>query len=370
MDLSPFLQEIEPAAPSGSDLRNEPAFHAIERMQQPAARNVRIDRDGGPPSDADVDWAELFEAATELAGKGRDLRLLVIVVRAMTNQDGLAGLATGLDFLTQSLTDFWDSLHPELRERDDPKDAALRRINALKQLENDDNGLLGDLEMNAIMRLPGLGIITGQNLCDASRSDFEAANEAPSGLSDAEMANMRAAHEANQNRVTAACRAMATEDPDTAAALQADVAAASAALNKLQSSFSTLAGLGNGTGITFPELTQFLDRATAMMEQGMVKMDENLTSQAPPDQPNVTTTSAPAPSSAPGTVQSRHDVEHYLAEIISFYERTEPSSPLPHLARRMQRMVHMDFMELMNEIAPSGIKEFRNVAGVAEEKRK
>jgi type VI secretion system protein ImpA len=54
--------------------------------------------------------------------------------------------------------------------------------------------------------------------------------------------------------------------------------------------------------------------------------------------------------------------------IIDFYERTEPSSPIPHLARRMRKMVPMTFVQLMEEIAPSGLKEFRNVAGVTEEK--
>ena len=50
--------------------------------------------------------------------------------------------------------------------------------------------------------------------------------------------------------------------------------------------------------------------------------------------------------------------------IIDFYERTEPSSPIPHLARRVRTMVPMNFLQLMEEIAPSGMKEFKNVAGV------
>jgi type VI secretion system protein ImpA len=69
-------------------------------------------------------------------------------------------------------------------------------------------------------------------------------------------------------------------------------------------------------------------------------------------------------------VNSRADVERSLDQIIDFYERTEPSSPIPHLARRMRRMVPMDFLELMAEIAPSGMKEFRTVAGVDDEKQK
>jgi type VI secretion system protein ImpA len=32
----------------------------------------------------------------------------------------------------------------------------------------------------------------------------------------------------------------------------------------------------------------------------------------------------------------------------------------------MRKMVPMNFMQLMEEIAPSGMKEFRNVAGVVE----
>jgi type VI secretion system protein ImpA len=36
----------------------------------------------------------------------------------------------------------------------------------------------------------------------------------------------------------------------------------------------------------------------------------------------------------------------------------------------MRKMVPMNFVELMEEIAPSGMKEFRNVAGVFDEKSK
>ena len=367
MELESFQTIFDPAEPSGIDLRNEPAFHALERMLEPAARTARVDANNdSPPSVADVDWLEVLDASAALAKTGRDLRLLVVVVRALTNQDGLAGLAAGLHLINDTLSAHWDSVHPLLRERDNPKDASLRRINSLKQMDNDDNGLLGDLEMNPIVTLPGIGVITGQNLFDAALTEFEAMNNAPSGLSTKEQDALRSTHGANQNRVTAACRAVAAEQPDLAASLKTDVAAALAALVTLQTHFSELAG----TGITFPELTQFLERAQTMMETGMVETDV-----AEPAQP----ASSGAPKtpgrieptiSAPGKINSRDDVERALGQIIAFYERTEPSSPIPHLARRVQRMVHMDFLELMSEVAPSGMKEFRNAAGVQDGKNK
>jgi type VI secretion system protein ImpA len=36
----------------------------------------------------------------------------------------------------------------------------------------------------------------------------------------------------------------------------------------------------------------------------------------------------------------------------------------------MRKMVPMSFLQLMEEVAPSGMKEFRNVAGVPDEKSK
>ena len=78
-----------------------------------------------------------------------------------------------------------------------------------------------------------------------------------------------------------------------------------------------------------------------------------------------------APAAAiPGQINTRRDVERCLDLVIDFYERTEPSSPIPHLARRMRKMVPMNFMQLMEEIAPSGLKEFRGVAGVFDDKSK
>lgn len=373
MELSGFLKTLDSESPSGVDLRNEAAFHAIERQLEPAARSARkSDHPNEPPTAANVDWAALIEEASALAQTGRDLRLLVIVTRALANTDGYAGLAEGLRLLTQTVEQFWDSLHPELRDKDKPKDAALRRSNALKQLENDDNGLLGDLEMNPVMQLRGIGLITGQNLVDAARTEFEAMSEAPSGLSAAEKETIRAGHETNQARVVAGCRAMAGEDPDAAAALQSDVAAALTEMNVLCAAYSKAAGLENGTGLIFPELEQFLTRARDVMEAHMTATDDAPADDTAPGAAAMATpdAAAPAPRAAGAGVNSREDVMASLTQIIDFYNRTEPSSPIPHLAERMRRMVPMNFMELMEEIAPSGMKEFRNAAGVGNEKAK
>uniref|UniRef100_UPI003566A0C7 type VI secretion system protein TssA n=1 Tax=Puniceibacterium confluentis TaxID=1958944 RepID=UPI003566A0C7 len=306
---------------------------------------------------------------------GRDLRLLIIVVRGLYNLEGYAGLAQGLELLRASVAQFWDSLHPGLRERDDVQAAALPRLNALRQLENDDNGLLGDLRFGTVLNPRGLGPVSGNDLAAGSQSEFDMLNKAAKGLSQAERDALVAKHGQRVNRVTGVVRALAAEEGARAAEMIAALKACDAGIGALIAAVDTAGGFGGQTGLSLSELSSFLGQCRSTLEKAVATTAGAAapeTEDAPA--PGVTAQEAPAArvngAAAPGTINSRGDVESALDRIIGFYERTEPSSPIPHLARRMRRMVAMDFIELMEEIAPSGLKEFRSAAGVEEPKKK
>lgn len=376
MDLEPFLVPLGDGNASGQDLRNDARFHGIERVLEPAARAVRLEnvRSGGIGG-VNIDWSGLLEQAVELAATGRDIRLLVIVVRSLSGAEGFAGLAQGLDLLTATVEGFWDSVHPLLRESASPREAATRRINSLFQLENGDNGLLCDLEFAVVFSPRGIGPITGADLCAGGLTRNQAQGELPSGLGEREVAEHLARHEALQNRVTAACRAQAAERPEELSALLQAIEAARAALARVEAALNARV-MENGVGVRFKELDKLLTRMTAPLAAAQ---SQTATSPTPSEATAMTDPVLPAPAlngahpapaqgGIPGSVNSRRDVERCLDMIIDFYERTEPSSPIPHLARRMRKMVPMNFLQLMEEIAPSGMKEFKNVAGVDDKK--
>jgi len=372
MELEPFLVPVDEGNPSGLELRNDPRFHALERLMEPAARSFRLEnvKNGGTGSVA-IDWAEIVSQAGDMARSGRDIRLLVIVARAMANAEGFAGLEGGLVLLARTVEQYWDSVHPILRESPSPREAATRRINALYQLENSDNGLLCDLEFTTVFSPRGLGAVTGGDLCAGGLSRNQAQAELPSGLGDKETAELLNRHDARVNRVTAACRALSVERPDEVSALIASVEAAQAALASLEAALTARVG-ENGVGVKFKDLDRFLTRVTAPLRAAMgaaTPATEGIAMAEPHAPAPATMGAAPAPAGGvPGAVNSRRDVERCLDMIIDFYERTEPSSPIPHLARRMRKMVPMNFLQLMEEIAPSGMKEFKNVAGVDDKK--
>ncbi|WP_374945118.1 ImpA family type VI secretion system protein [Sphingomonas sp.] len=57
------------------------------------------------------------------------------------------------------------------------------------------------------------------------------------------------------------------------------------------------------------------------------------------------------------TPQSRADVLAAMDAIMRFYVEREPTSPVPLMFQRVRQWVEMDFLQLLNEIAPQGLGE-------------
>lgn len=368
IDLTPWLRPLDGENPSGEDLRNDPRFLDLLRAIEPQVNVVYDDRNR-PISQSTVptDWPAVLVKAEELREQGRDLRLLLIVTRALSNQHGLAGLARGLELIAGSLEEFWDSLHPALRGGA-PREAALRRINALLDLQNAQSGVLADLRQLTFFNSPGLGAISGRDLEQGSLDDRTMLQEAASGLGNAERAALSKSHEQLINKVRSAIAALADRSAEQFAALLEGARKARSALGHLDAVLNKRLGT---VGPSVPDLARFVDRVLVSLERGKAAPAERPAEVPTAPAPAAQANGYAAPSAGlPERISSREEVVKCLDLVISFYDRTEPSSPIPHLARRVRRMVHMDFLELMEDLAPSGLKEFRVLAGVPDKDKK
>ncbi|MDX8523697.1 type VI secretion system protein TssA [Mesorhizobium sp. MSK_1335] len=382
IDLALWLNPLNGANPSGEDLRNDPAFHELERLTE---AQLKVVHDGGNKTSQTtlpVNWAAVLEKAEELRLRGRDLRLLVLVTRALANEEGLAGLAQGLTLITRTFEQYWDTMHPSLRTGA-PREAALRRINALLDLQNGQEGLLANLRQEIFFSPRAIGPISGRDLEQAALDERVMLQEAASGLGTAEKAALTSAHNQLLNRVRTGCAAQIDQAADAMTTLLADARAAIAALDAVDAALNTRI---EGNGATVPELKKFLQRLLTTLERNSSAgaAANGAAKTAPqPAQPASTTarnghgaetmasvaSSVDASTGLPDRINSRDEVVKCLDLVVAFYDRTEPSSPIPHLARRVRRMVHMDFVELMEDLAPSGLKEFRLLAGVPDPKK-
>ncbi|WP_027168500.1 type VI secretion system protein TssA [Mesorhizobium sp. WSM3224] len=384
IDLALWLNPLNGANPSGEDLRNDPAFHELERLTE---AQLKVVHDGGNKTSqatVPVDWPAVLEKAEELRLRGRDLRLVVLVTRGLANEEGLAGLAQGLTLIARTFEQYWDTMHPSLRTGA-PREAALRRINALLDLQNGQEGLLANLRQVVFFSPRAIGPISGRDLEQAALDERVMLQEAASGLGAAEKAALTSAHNQLLNRVRTGCAAQIDQAADAMTSLQADARAAIAALDAVDAALNARI---EGNGATVPELKKFLQRLLTTLERNSGAVANGAAKPAPQaaelamparnghageargaETMASVASSVEAGAGLPDRINSRDEVVKCLDLVVAFYDRTEPSSPIPHLARRVRRMVHMDFVELMEDLAPSGLKEFRLLAGVPDPKK-
>jgi type VI secretion system protein ImpA len=75
----------------------------------------------------------------------------------------------------------------------------------------------------------------------------------------------------------------------------------------------------------------------------------------------------PAAAPAAGEIRSSQDVTRHLDRLIEYYVRNEPSSPVPLLLRRAQRLVSRSFMDIVRDLSPDGLEQIRLISGEREE---
>jgi type VI secretion system protein ImpA len=72
-------------------------------------------------------------------------------------------------------------------------------------------------------------------------------------------------------------------------------------------------------------------------------------------------------SGAPGALKSRDDAIRVLSQVITFLEKTEPGNPAPLLIKRAQRLIGMNFIDIINDLAPEALGSVQNIAGRSED---
>jgi type VI secretion system protein ImpA len=64
---------------------------------------------------------------------------------------------------------------------------------------------------------------------------------------------------------------------------------------------------------------------------------------------------------APGRIESREEVLRALEEISDYYRRREPGSPVPLMVDRARQWVSLDFLGILQDIAPDSLEAIRRV---------
>lgn len=328
-DLQTLLQPVSDAAPCGDDLTYDAEFLALET----AAAGKPEQQFGDTLIAAEPpDWRDVESRCTALFKRTKDLRVAGLLCRAWINQRGPEGLADGLELLAQLLESHWSSVHP-LPEDDDH----FMRMNALGQI-NDNVGFLTELRQAELLRLPvgpilvrdALSVLRGQAVEGGTKVSADQLRVAGSEAWRQGHPALKAVGEARDalRRIEAACNdhLQGQQRPE---------------FTHVQPLLDLLAELQPREGST---QSAAAGEATAASADG------------------VAAGGVGAPS-GPGVLRTRDDAVQQLLAVADFLERTEPTNPAPLLVRRAARLMTLNFMDILRELAPDSVSAVQNITG-------
>jgi type VI secretion system protein ImpA len=336
LEVDKLLAPISETEPAGPNLEYDPAFTALEKaaVGKPEQQMGGAIVPGEPP-----EWNAVSAQAQALLARTKDLRIAARLAEATANRHGIIGFSDALSLVRGLIDHYWAVVHPQL-DPDDDNDPTMR-FTALSSLST--QSVVAALRTAPLLSSRSLGPINLQEF------GIDASGKLESDKADA--AKVEAA--------------FVESDLPTLEALLAAILAAQEALGGIDAALQTLAG---SQGPDFNGLTRIFFQARQLVEPRVVqrRADERPQDAAGSDgnggngAPGGQTEAARA---SRGDIVSREDVIRALDKICAYYERNEPSSPVPLLLQRCRRLVTLSFVEILKDLAPDSMKQIEMVAG-------
>ncbi|MEM9903156.1 MAG: type VI secretion system protein TssA [Pseudomonadota bacterium] len=341
MDLDALLQSRSDDAPSGDDLEYDADFTDMEIAAQPGEE--RQVGDTITPGE-DPDYKEVAPKALSILERSHDLRAAIFLAEAQLKMKGLAAFAECTSYLRRCLDEYWETCHPQLDEEDD-NDPTMR-VNAVLALADPDR----------ILRNLRNAPLTSSRMFGAySLRQIQVANgEIEPSSADEEIPDRAAISAAFED----------SDDEDLSETLTGAVTA----LGDVKAISAKFDEETPGQGPELDPLVKLLQQLVHHLREGTGAADEAAEDDVAGDAGDAAAMAAgPTRGGVPGNINSPNDVTAALDRIISYYERNEPSSPVPILLLRAKKLVSADFLTIMKDMAPLGVENVNLIGGIEEE---
>jgi type VI secretion system protein ImpA len=341
-----LLKPISAEQACGPDLSDDPRFDELQAILRgtPEVEIGNVQKPAQPP-----DWRELKKKSEQFLGVSKDLRVAVMWCGSALRLEGVPGFRDGLQLIRGLLEQHWAALHPLL----DPEDKdPTQRLNILSALTTARGSASGWLKI--VDYLYDAPICPRRGAPPVSFEPLLTA-QAPAGAP------------ADSPELAQAASAIRAAGVVPVGALRQSLAESLEALQGIDSFLTTT--LGAGGTINFEELQSTLD---AMKKVLAPFSPEGATAggSAPDAQAGTAGAETPGESAAAsitvrGQIRSREDVVRQLENICAYYRQVEPSSPVPVLLRRAQKLVNMNFVQVVQELSFAPVESLRPSMGGA-----
>jgi type VI secretion system protein ImpA len=337
-ELEPLLAPIAGDSPVGTALDGTLELNALElEFAEPEEGVVP-----GVERNDQRNWRQIRIQAEALLAQSKDLRVVVRLVRALLQLEGLPGFCAGVRFMCELTERYWDDIYPTL----DPEDGdAVMRLNALQELAS-----------TPFSKQLRVALMFGADKAvKTSVNDLLLATSHPLGKADL--------MQTPSHMVFSALEAVGTS------ALLEHVALLEKARERL-SGLVDFVFEKTGSKPQIGVIVKIDKKSPPGLLEAVHQSLSDETARVAKDQAPKGATGVEADNSQPrdsgsGEISRREDVVRMIERICGYYVRVEPSSPVPLLLQRAKRLVMMDFVEIVRDLADQGLPQLGNVAGIA-----
>ena len=339
LNLEHLLKDISTDSPCGENLEEDPLFLQLENE----AKFVEERQMGDSIIPAEEpDWKVVRKLALQLLERTCDVQIVMHLICALVRTDGFAGLEQGLGVIKGWLQNHWDDVYP-LQDPED--DYPILRLNTLTSLND------YKLILNPINHLP----LTQSSLGNYCWRDQEVADGKITVSADEE-----------QPEKSIIDAAFTDTDFTVLKTLEGSV---NHALTLVQEIFAIIADkAGTINAPDFSSLTSLLQNIDGLLSGKIQSRPENDTDEQEEEGIGEAEISAGQSGLASKPVNkhgihSRDDVVRALDEVCKYFERYEPTSPVPLLLLRAKKLLTMNFIDILYELAPDAVQQAENICG-------
>jgi type VI secretion system protein ImpA len=342
LDVETLLAPISEQEPCGPNLEYDDVFTSFEQ----AARGKAEQQYGDTIIPAEEpDWREVRRLGRDLVTRTKDLRIGCMLARGLLETDGFSGFAEALALVRGYLERYWTAMHPRLDPEDD-NDPTLR-VNTISSL-TDQATTIRTLRMRPMVSARAIGQFSLRDMAVATGEIPASPGEEPPKQSTIEAAFLEC-------------------DLDQLKSETAAVRECLACAESIEAVVTDQVGAANAVS---------MEGLRTTLQEMLVVMDEYVSRREPVSEdatggqggtPGVATDGAPSAGRLSGEVRSRQDVLTALDRICQYYERNEPSSPVPLLLKRAKRLASKNFLEIVRDLTPDAVSQIEALGGVGSE---
>lgn len=330
LDVEALLQPVSDEEPVGPDLSYDRDFRRISRELEEIAVKER------PGDDPAVGPA--VDTAVELLGRSKDMWVAAHGFCFSLYSGDLPRCVGLIEVLAGIAERFWENCYPNLDEGSDPaggRRAACAEIASI-------GWVVKHLENLYLAPLKTKGRITFKSIAgsaDAATKDRQLLAQAPDALRSAidgtPVDGWRLLAEQLGAVLAASARIVAVFN-EQASGMSPDMAPLDGAVKRMK---------------------EFADAVVERLDPSSVPAEE------PGDEAAGDVSGGPAGGgrSFSGPIATRAQALAQMDAIKAFFQATEPSSPVPMLLDRVKRLAGMDFFQILQNLAPTGVEEANRV---------